>query len=76
MGRDRSQVGVLWSTTAMVRSGRRTPPARQFQALEGLGRGHLVDQVQVDVNKGGLPRFFVNHVGIPDFLEHGLRGHI
>jgi hypothetical protein len=41
--------------------------AGQAQAVEGLRRGDLVDQVQVDVDQ---PRR--NLVGLPDLVEHRL----
>ena len=44
-------VGVLWSAVASVLSGRRTGRLGQAEAVEGLRRGDLVDQVQVDVDQ-------------------------
>ena len=59
-------VGTLWSGTATVFSGARTPAAGQAQALESLRARHLVDEVAVDVEQarfrpaprapGGRPR--------------------
>ena len=57
--------------------GRRQGPVRaahlaalQAEAVEGLRRGHLVDEVQVDVDQvvGDL-------VSLPDLVEHRLWGH-
>jgi len=42
---------------------------RQPQTVKGLGRGHLVNQVEVDVQQRGLAGRFVDHVGVPDFFE-------
>jgi hypothetical protein len=39
---------------------------------EGLGRGHLVDQVQVDVEHGRPAFLLGHHVRVPDFVEKGL----
>ena len=50
-----SPVGTLWSIVASVRSGRRTG-ARPAGALEGLRRGDLVDEVEVDVEQVGQAR--------------------
>ena len=47
-------VGTLWSAVATVRSGRRTLRPVEPQALEGLRRGDLVDEVEVDVEQVGL----------------------
>ena len=60
-------VGTLWSAVASVLSGAAHPAAGQPQPVEGLRRGHLVDQVQVDVDQavGDL-------VGLPDLVEHRL----
>ncbi len=71
MGSDRSVVGTLWSIVATVRSGRRTLRPASLQALKSLGRRHLVDQVQVDVKKGGTPRLFDDDVALPDLFKHG-----
>ncbi len=52
------------------RDGQIGPPhfaARHPQAVEGLGRSHLVDEVQVDVQNGRLSLFLVDDVAIPDF---------
>ena len=42
----------------------------QPQSFEGLGAGHFVDQVQVDVQDRLLAVFGLDDVGVPDFLEH------
>ena len=39
------------------------------EPLEGLRRGHLVDQVQVDVEEGGLAVGLVHDVRVPDPVE-------
>ena len=47
------------------------PPHRaagQAQPVEGLGRGHLVQQVQVDEEEVGLALGRVDDVGVPDLL--------
>ena len=49
--------------------------ASQAEAIEGLGSGNFVDEVEVNVKDGGLARLLVNHMGVPDFLEHGLWRH-
>ena len=41
------------------------------QALEGLGRRHLVDQVQVDEQQGGSAGALVDYVGVPEFFDDG-----
>ena len=46
------------------------------QAVKSLRRGYFVHQVQVDVNEGGLPRFLVDDVGIPNFLKHSSGGQL
>ena len=42
----------------------------QPQALERLGAGHFVDQLEIDIKDGLFPRFLKNDVIVPDFLEH------
>ena len=37
------------------------------QPVEGLRAGHLVDQVEVDIEQVGLAFRAAHHVGIPDF---------
>ncbi len=67
-GLSMSVVGTLWSAVATVRSGRRTVRPGQAQPVEGLGRGHLVEQVQVDEEEVGLALGRVDDVGVPDLL--------
>ena len=45
--------------------------AGQAQALEGLGRGHLMHQVQIDVEKSGLRLFVPDDVGSPTAYRTG-----
>ena len=47
--------------------------AGQPQPVEGLGRGHLVDQVEVDVQQVGLAVGLADHVALPHLLGEGLR---
>ena len=44
--------------------------AGQPQALERLGAGHFVHQVQVDVQDRLLAGLGVHDVGVPDLVEH------
>ena len=46
-------VGTLWSAVASVRSGRRTVRPASRRPVERLRAGHLVDEVQVDVEQAG-----------------------
>ncbi len=39
------------------------------QALEGLGRSHLVDQVQVDEQQGRSAGALVDDVRVPEFFD-------
>ena len=50
--------------------------AGQAQAVEGLGRGDLVDEVEVDVEQVGLAGAVagVHHVAVPDLLGQGAGG--
>src|SRR6185369_6457121 len=41
------------------------------QALEGLGRRHLVDQVQVDEQQRGSAGALVDYVRVPEFFDDG-----
>ena len=43
------------------------------QAFEGLRRGDLVDQVQVNVEERRASGLFVHDVRLPHFFEHGFR---
>mmetsp|Transcript_19895 Transcript_19895/g.41290 ORF Transcript_19895/g.41290 Transcript_19895/m.41290 type:complete len:515 (-) Transcript_19895:121-1665(-) len=45
----------------------------EAEALEGLGGGHLVDQVAVDVQEGGQAVVH-DHVVVPDFVVQGSWG--
>jgi hypothetical protein len=47
--------------------------ACQAQAVEGLGRGHLVDEVEIDVEEVRLTVGAVDDVGVPDLLAQGAR---
>ena len=58
-------VGTLWSIVAIVRSGRRTRPAREPQRLERLRARHLVHEVEVDVEQRRLARPLVDDVRRP-----------
>ena len=58
----------------MVRGGDReigTPhlEAALAQALESLGRRHLVDQVQVDEQQCGSAGALVDYVRVPEFFD-------
>ena len=72
IGLSQSSVGTLWSSVASVRSGRRTCAVRQAQAVEGLRRGHLVEEVEIDVEKVGLSRSATDDVLVPHLLGQGL----
>jgi hypothetical protein len=43
------------------------------ETVEGLRAGHLVHQVQIDVEQVGLTRGAAHHVGLVDLLRQGLR---
>jgi hypothetical protein len=45
--------------------------ARKAQTGKGLWGSHLMYQVTVDIENGGLPRRFTHGVAVPDFLKHG-----
>ena len=49
--------------------------ASHSKPIERLRRGDLVDEVEVDIDDGRFARLFVDHVGVPNLLEHSLRGH-
>ena len=57
-------VGTLWSAVATRAVGAADRAAGEAQPVEGLRRGDLVDEVQVDVDQvlGDL-------VGLPDLVE-------
>ncbi len=42
---------------------------REAEPLEGLGRGDLVDEMQVDVDERRLARHVADDVAVPDLLE-------
>ena len=63
-----SIVGTLWSSVASVRSGRRTARPVGAQTVERLRTGHLVDEVQVDVEQVRLALGVPDHVVLPDLL--------
>lgn len=39
--------------------------------FKSLGAGHLVHKVQIDVEDGLFSSFVMDHVLVPDLLEHG-----
>ncbi|MPM81067.1 hypothetical protein SDC9_128119 [bioreactor metagenome] len=47
-------------------------PARLPQAVEGLGAGHLMGKLQVDVEQVGLSFRGADHMVLPDLLTEGL----
>ena len=47
--------------------------AGEAQAVEGLGRGDLVDEVEIDVEEAGSPAGSATRCGLPDFFEEGAR---
>ena len=50
--------------------------ARRAQALEGLRRGHLVDQMAVDIEQAGAVIGFVHQMVVPDLVvQRGRFGH-
>ena len=50
------------------------PAPRQADAVEGLGAGHLVDEVEIDVEEVGLAGCSAHHVAVPHLLRER-RGH-
>ena len=48
-------------------------PAGEPETVEGLGRGDLVDQVQIDEEDGRLPLGLGHEMPLPDALEQRLR---
>jgi hypothetical protein len=44
---------------------------REAQSVERLGRGHLVDQVEIDEEKVGLTIGAPHHVLVPYFFRQG-----
>jgi hypothetical protein len=57
--------------------GRRSPgdSARQPQALEGLRRGHLVDQLAVDIDQGGAVIIHTHQMLVPELVIECLGTH-
>jgi hypothetical protein len=51
-------------------------PARQAQSLEGLGRGHLMDQMPVDIEEGGPVLVITNHMVVPELVVQGFGCHL
>ena len=50
--------------------------AGEAEAFEGLRAGDLVDELEVDVEDGGLAGGLGDDVVLPDFFEHGARGRV
>ena len=48
---------------------------RRLQPVEGLGRGHLVEQMAIDVEDGGAIVVSAHLVGTPELIVEGLSGH-
>ena len=44
------------------------------QAFKGLGAGHFMDQMAVDIDKRGLAGAFLHQMGVPDLVVQRL-GH-
>src|SRR5207302_9495032 len=61
------------------RGKRQVPPPHlppvQPQALEGLGRGHFVHEVEIDIEQVGLARVAAHDVGVPDLVDQRPRRH-
>ncbi len=51
------------------------PPPCQFQPLKGLRRGHLVQQLAVDIEQCAAVLFRADHVRIPELVVKGLSSH-
>ena len=69
----RGVVGVEWSAVATVRSGWRTRQAPVAEALERLGAGDLVDEVQVDADDARGAGLLEHDVLVPDLLDERAR---
>lgn len=54
--------GAVWAAELAV---------RHSQAVEGLGAGDLVDEVEIDVEDAGLVGGGYDEVLLPDFFEEG-----
>ena len=80
LGRDRvgngqMQIGggdvVVLGRHGQVRAAHGAP--RHAQAVEGLRRGDLMDEVQVDIEQIGLPAAGADDMAVPDLLAEGAR---
>ena len=58
---------VIHGCNCPIRTPDLKPPLAQ--PLKGLGRRHLVDQVQVDIKNRWAVRFRDHHVAVPDLFE-------
>ena len=70
----RRVVGTLWSGTARLASGRQRLAPGQAQPLEGLGGGHLMDQLAVDVEERRAV-LVADDMLIPEFVVEGCGAH-
>ena len=71
-GRRCDCVGMMWSTVAKVRPGKRTGRPHLAQHREGLRAGDLVDQVQADEELRIAARKLAHAVRVPDLVEQAL----
>ena len=71
IGLSQSIVGTLWSSVARVRSGRRTLRPASRRPSKACGRGHLVDEVEVDEKEVGLAVRTAYDVLVPDLFGQG-----
>ena len=62
-------VGTLWSTVAMVRSGRRSLRPARRRPSKACGEVTSWSEVQVDVEERGLAFGLGDDVLLPDFFE-------
>ena len=62
-------VGTLWSTVAMVRSGRRTLRPASRSPSNACGEVTSCTKLQVDVEQRGLALGLDHHVLLPDLFE-------
>ena len=51
-------------------------PAIHPQSLKGLGAGHLMDQMAVDIEQAGAIFGFMGDMRVPDFIIECFRGHV
>ena len=72
IGLSTSSVGMLWSSVASVRSGRRTGRPASAKALECLRARHLVNEVEVDVEEVGFSVGSPDDVLVPDLFGQSL----